>query len=524
MKTQTPSQERATLSTSARTVVIAGPGSGKTATLVERYLRHQEGKNAIITFTANAAKELVSRIESRGGVKPWFCGTLHAFALRLVCLEKPVAVLDEETADALLLQVRDELRCKESMKSLRECISKNAYKTGLAATVGERYVRTLAQNGCTDYDRLLIDALDLLQRVPLELNHLYIDEFQDASEADYAIYEAIHARHRFYVGDPDQAIFRFRGGDNAILLREAERYPDDVVLLEDNFRSTYEVCQAAQRLIERNVERVNKATKTRVFHSGSVEQLTFPTETEEMAFLIGHVRKILPEETLGVLVRYGECRTRVTDSLVAAGVIERPQKEKDPHDWRLTLLTLQLMEAPGNELLAFRWLSEKFGESVAIERRKECRHERYPLRVLLEGSTIQQTLMNAGVGRESMSRVLNAMESAMLTGSFTPAQLVVALRELFHTEEKAQRIRVMTLHGSKGLEFDHVVLPYFEDGLIPGTAGRVRGDCEEERRLAYVGLTRARSTVVITNGRMRRGLWKPGFESTVPSRFADEIL
>lgn len=508
-------EQQALISASAPLIVaIAGPGSGKSFALVQRYLAHP-GKAIVVTFTNAAAAEVSERIRDAGGEAPWHIGTLHGLCLRIISetRERPLTVLDEATADAVLKQCAADVECSASIKALRAALSMEPPPRTCRVAVA-RYRRELAMNGAADYDTLLTDALAIIKagQGP-QVDYLYIDEAQDSGTVDAEIYEALAARVKWYCGDIDQSIYGFRGGSPRHLM-ELTRAPDAYVgTMESNYRSGATICAAAQSLISHNRERVVKRTVSATGTAGAVTVSRYDSETEEISGVLHSIS--FKAGTVAILCRLNSDVNLFRDALRAAGHVEQ-QSESTPRDWQFAALTVALWGDPENQLLARQWARIKHGPN-ADEMIADAARRRQPL--LLLPDNLAMAMDAAHLSVVSRLKIIDAAASvrAGLPRRGDSAAILLAAREALSGPARGTgRIQAMTIHKAKGKEFDHVFLPAFEQEIF-GT-----GDVEEMRRLAYVGITRARHSLHISHASHRRSAYTSRMEPRRPSQFITE--
>lgn len=549
----TPSQRRAIESDHPNILCLAGPGSGKTRTLVERINRlvrdgHAPESMVAITFTQAAAQELQRRLTVRLG----FVGTLHKFMLRAlqtngqaINLSPSLTVLDEQQADQLLEQVAEEERYKGTKKDLQEAVAGNDASTA-AKNVARRFSGVCVASGFLTFDQILRVGLSMiLDHRPFNpLNHrfLFVDEIQDSADIDAAIYEALPIPNKFRVGDTDQAIFAFRGGNVANALVLSRRADVEVITLEENFRSTSQVCQAAQLLIEGNPMRPAKRTvshNTGVYvlngEQRGVSSRSFDTEIAENRYVAGILNKELAVEgacqlTCAVLLRTNALVERWRKALEGFGIpvsaVERVQR---PADWRLALNVIGLLNDPANDILA-RWIVEHHeGTAAAAKAATRAKAERTTINALYfklqDGTAVKDVptaLARFGTSPEAVGQV-----KAALAADDAPAtipELLLALNAQPENQQAGEGVTVCTMHAAKGREWDVVLLPSFEQEVIPGERKSQTDELtEEERRIAFVAVTRARYAVHISWARTRKAQFGGKMVNPKPSQFIKEM-
>lgn len=485
----------------------------------------------VLTFTTAAAKEIQDRL---GAAKLGYAGTLHGYLLGLIqdnwqalgYASRRLAVLDEEQAKELLERTAAELGYKGPKKDLSiEMASHPRSGTpSKAYLVISRYFTQLKENGLITFDTILSQGLSLFKSGLIhQIEYLFVDEVQDASDMDFAIYDAMLVSNRLYVGDPDQSIFSFRGGNvaniNGLLDRNGpgEFLP---ILLEDNYRSDRRITSAANRLIGHNTGRVEKCTYSVSEEPGDV--MVTPCESADGEIRNAtHLLRTLDDQSCAVLLRTNVLVDEWTKALEGFGipVAKRVRTEK-PKDWALAKVVIGLLNDPDNDWLCYRYLFEQHGKTYADSHRLTANASVCSINSLTINlppgtplSAYGVNLARLGVSQESVALVETAIAGlpSKFPLSSTGTDLMAALAEAEHTQEEiGHGVHVGTYHSAKGLEFSCVLLPACEQEIIPGNK---TGDAlQEERRLFYVGITRARHRLFISYARSRKpafGGWKP---------------
>lgn len=552
-----PQQQAAVDSTDPVTIVIAGPGSGKTRTMVER-IRHRIANGAdprrmaVMTFTNAGANELRERL---GDIQLGYLGTLHGYCFRLLqrCggaigyREGGINLLAPDLADELLNQIGAELRYKGSAKSLREA------RDPLAQLCHKEYRHRMKRNNLVDYDGVLTGAIELLERnaFTVDLDELYVDEGQDSGQADWEIYRLLMARFKFIVGDPDQSVFAFRGAYPQGFIDACQQAPTPtVVRLETNYRSGSEICRAADNLIRCNPGRLEKDMKA-VPESGHwnhghgyVYVTNYSTDQEERNGIAEailrqmHEGQTTPGE-IAILCRTHAIRTATEQGLRAYGIPIRQQAARQwPRDLMAALDVLSLCADPRNDLIAMLVLKR-----IAAERSPEATSTAIRNGIWLSvaawpGIFCPSSSDGRKGARESLPDVMALLprfgidkETCGLIGeriSQLP-QAEPTLADLRHDlfnkdqwedEPTIERgVMISTIHAAKGREWDVVFLPAWEEGIVPSL--RRDSDPLEERRLAFVAITRARHLVHISSVQSRRTPFGK-IDQNPPSRFIAE--
>lgn len=545
-------QGAAVESTCDNLLMIAGPGSGKTHTLVARTQRLiEQGASpstmAVITFTNEAANELVKR----AGVQFAYCGTLHGYLLRLlqqfgdrIGLRETISVVDKAMHEELVKEIQAECKAKSlPQRDIKAALNKGPQmlsslqeKGGLdkADTVALCYYQRIVQASMLDYDSILHFGLQLIRDhlTPWDakLLYLFVDEYQDSSTLDDAIYAALPVPEKFFIGDPDQSIYGFRGADVRCILDVSERPEFKTLALEDNYRSDRSITEAAQRLIEHNTNRTHKQTVSVNEAEGSVLAVSFPYELDEAEYLARRIMPIENKNEVAILVRYNAHVEFFRERLKAYGVpMPRVIGASEPKDWSKARLLLSLLCDPENDRLAYSWLVATEGREVADRIKLQALTQYDPINdVVLHLPSIEKVspemaaecLARKSISRESIMRVESAV-AALPDGARLP-ELVAALQYDAAPKVEGEGVTVCTIHSAKGREWDHVFLPAFEQETIPSESSLKAGNVEEDRRLAFVAMTRARHTLTISYSEVRSKQWGRGEDAKQPSQFIAE--
>ena len=528
-------QEQAVHSEASNILLLAGPGSGKTGTIARRIQRLIEAGEppwqiAAITFTNAAAAELQRRIGQPIG----FCGTVHSFCLRIlqkdghrIGLPSRLTVMDKEQDEQTLRRAMDEVGCRASAQAVRDMvghspIGRSGRGVHTAVLAAHRYVKTCRMNGLLSFDLILRETVRLCcDGLHLPHQWLFWDEYQDTTPSQADLARVLPIANKFRVGDPDQAIFGWNGGSiDGIMELQGEA---EVIRLEDNYRSDRRLCAAANRLIAHNKQRIEKCTFPVSQRDGHLEAIAFTNPAAEMAFGATLTGKL--PDSWAILLRYNQHVAEWTSYLEGMGIpVAKRRRSERPADWAFARVCLALLADPENDWLAEQFVKAKHGPECAEAAKLKAVAQGASLNALslhipadLPLNAYSQTLARCGVSQESVALVEQAFDR--LTSESTGADLLLALAEQEqHEPEVGQGVTVTTYHSAKGREWDCVLMPNFEEGLMPGpNAERI----EEDRRLAFVGLTRARHLAAFTWSRTRRGY--SGQEERTVSWFVKEM-
>ena len=631
-----PQQREAVTHADGPLLIFAGAGSGKTRVLTVRIAHLIATKKAwpdrllAVTFTNKAAREMRSRVESlvgEGATKMWV-GTFHATAVRILRREaerigmpSSFVIFDEDDTRAAIKRAMEELRLDPKRyppAALSHAISqaKNELKTPanfpnrsyadeITRRVYESYQALLQRSGGLDFDDLIMKLVEVLQASEDALakwrdrfRHVLVDEYQDTNHAQYVLVNLLAQEHRnvVVVGDDDQSIYRFRGADVRNILDFRKDYPDaHVVRLEQNYRSTQAVLDAAYAVIRRNPERAEKRLWTDRAGGEKVCATQAYNEVEEAEFVADEIERLRKTEKRGysdyaVLYRTNAqsrsfedvlARRRIPYRLVGGIRFWERREVKD------LVAYLRFMSNPRDALSFSRIVSvppRKIG-NVTVEAVTSFARDSEadvlslladPARVPglpraaiapLQGFRAQLESLRAVIGvlrpselvdhvvevmnleqhykdgtPQGEARMENLNELRGLAEDFDdrdPAQgledflaEVALVSDVDAYDENGEGVTLITLHMVKGLEFPVVFMVGMEEGLLPHqralddteekvTVDLAANEMAEERRLCYVGMTRAKDRLYLSCA-FRRHLYgrsQPAF----PSRFLTEI-
>jgi ATP-dependent DNA helicase UvrD/PcrA len=621
-----PAQREAVLATEGPVLVVAGAGSGKTRVLTHRIahlvtacgVKPQE--ILAITFTNKAAGEMKERLEGilgDVGQRMWVM-TFHAACGRILRREAPrLGYRSNFTIYDQADQVRLAKLCLEELDrdpkrfvprgihaqismAKNQLIGPEEYKARVAsfydqtvADVYGLYQRRLHASNAVDFDDLLMLTVEVLERFPearerwqKAFRYVLVDEYQDTNHAQYRLLQLLAGEHRnvFAVGDPDQSIYAFRGADIRNILEFEKDFGEvKTVALEQNYRSTNRILEAANAVIVNNRERKPKELWSELGEGEPVRIVEVEDEHAEARLVVSEIARLVDEGGSGseiavfyrtnaqsrvledVLVRqeipyqviggpkFYE-RAEIKDAVAYLQVIDNPYDAVS-----LTRIANRPRRGIGDASLArLQTFADSQGISVweALERAEDAGVGAAPLKAVDRFRTLMQSSM-AGALELSVPEVL---ERALDRSGYLEAleaertveaqgrtenllELVGVAREYQERAEEptlseflqqlslysdqddlsAERslVTLMTLHNAKGLEFRAVFLIGMEEGIFPHSRSIEEQGLEEERRLAYVGLTRAKERLTLTHA-ASRSLWgSRGYN--LPSRFLDEL-
>jgi DNA helicase-2/ATP-dependent DNA helicase PcrA len=624
-----PAQREAVQASEGPILVVAGPGSGKTRVLTHRvaYLIRYYGVSPYrimaVTFTNKAAREMKERLHKLLGyqvLREITIGTFHAICARILRREaqslpydRDFAIYDTGDQLSLVRQCLRDLNLDDgdnSPRAILDTISRAksqllgpqeyvppSYEYEPAARVYRRYQQLLLENNAMDFDDLLMVTVrllrgyqDVLEKYQRRYRHILVDEFQDTNVAQYVILKLLAGHHRnlFVVGDEDQSIYAWRGADFRNVRRFREDYPDvQVVLLEQNYRSTQTILDAAHSVIARNVQRVAKKLWTDNDPGVPVNLYEAFDEEEEAHYVLHEVRRLAGEDgfdlgDFAVMYRTNAQSRALEEVFVRAGVPYRlvgatrfyeRREIKDvlaylrvihnPRDavslsriinvprraiGRKTLEQLETVAQSNSVSLfeALKLLREDEESPVGargrgkllsfLELMEELIAASRELNVLeLLDLTLDRTGYSEYVrdgsdqGEERWENIKELRTVAQVYSSLpveeslmTFLEEVALVSDVDNLDDQVRAPCLLTLHMAKGLEFPVVFIVGLEEGVLPHSRSMETADeLEEERRLFYVGITRAQRRLHLVYT-FRRALFGRD-ELSEPSRFLGDI-
>jgi len=631
-----PVQQKAVLETEGPLLVFAGAGSGKTRVLTYRmaYLIQEKGvppwNILAVTFTNKAADEMRERVDRLLGrsAKGTWISTFHSACARILRrhieplgFQKNFVIYDEQDQERHLKTVMKELdvdfrmfnprAIQSSIDQLKnEGITPDQYHPSQfnifqkrLALVYQRYQEDLRRNNALDFGDLLTFVAILFRRYPEILKsyqelcrYVMVDEFQDTNLIQYHLIRQIVDGHRniCVVGDDDQSIYRWRGAQVGNILNFGKDFPETkVITLEQNYRSTQNILQAANYMVRQNRSRRAKVLWTENPEGEILTLYVAEDEADEARFVVQKVvetcqpssgsfeRSVLPYRGIAVFYRINAQSRAIEDELVKHQIpytIVGGLKFYERKEIKDVLAYLKLIANPPDGLslkriinVPPRGIGEKTIEkietfsrekglplyegmkqamkedwlTVATKRKVEefirliegFREEAKRLSLseltmaLLRESEYLQKLKDEGTDEaisrmENIDELINVMMELERGGetvsleTFLDKVSLVSDVDLY--EDKGNRVSLMTLHCAKGLEFPLVFIVGMEDGLLPHhRRGDEIEDLEEERRLFYVGMTRAKERLFLSRAE-KRYTFGVG-RANLPSRFLDEI-
>lgn len=614
-------QKQAVFTTEGPVLLLAGAGSGKTGVLMHRiaYLieeKHIDPYNIMaITFTNKAAKEMKERIGKLIGEEGNFVWvmTFHSSCVRFlrrfidrIGFDNSFTIYDSDDQRTLMKKIFKEYdinskvykeravlnaisNCKNELMSPSEYMKSaiDSYEKGLARLY-DLYQSALKKNNALDFDDLICRSVELFEKYPEVLDYyqnrfryIMVDEYQDTNTAQFRLIYLLAQKYKniCVVGDDDQSIYKFRGANIENILSFEERFENvKVIKLEQNYRSTGNILDAANAVIKNNRGRKDKRLWTEGESGENIELRQFQTANEEADNIIKDIKNRARENFRDFAVLYRtnaqsrlleeRCVTLGVPYQLIGGVNFYQRKEiKDVLAYLKTIANgnddialLRIINVPkrgigattiakvvdyanANDISLYdaMSISENAGVGKASEKIKsfidmiEYFREKIDKKAnissiideLLDKTGYIESLYDEGE-IEGESRKENIEELINKSTEYEDGELSLFLEEVSlvadidRMDGNADRITLMTLHGAKGLEFDTVYLAGMEEGLFPSAmSANFKEDLEEERRLAYVGITRAKKNLILTSAKQRMINGETRY--SLMSRFVNEI-
>ena len=620
-------------------LILAGAGSGKTKVLTTRiaYLVRQgvRPKDILaVTFTNKAAKEMKERLGNILGentVKFMWVGTFHGICGRILRenidnynfqsgkrLDKNFSIYDETDSTAVIKQAIKKLNLDDKVyapKLVKTVISnaknkmQDAYtfatfardfKSQKIASIYEEYENTLNNNNAIDFDDMLMLTVKLLEQNAQvreyyfnRFKHILVDEYQDTNLAQYRLVKMLYTnnltevpaeRSLCVVGDVDQSIYSWRGADYTIILNFQKDFKNTkVIKLEQNYRSTANILNVANAIIENNTERVDKVLYSNKGEGEKINYYEAQDEADEANFIVSRIKQDSGGDynRFAILYRTNSQSRALEEACMAASVPYRIYgglKFYDRKEIKDIIAYLKLIYNT-DDSQSFRRIvnvpkraigdttvknlqdyADKFDISLFAAAERIDENNEIPPRtrskikdfaqLILKFKDVQKnyslqefvTLVIEKTGYlaelqaqntpESEADIENLQELVNVAGEFVPEdsdnilgeflQQVALVSDTDNLDNIANNVTLMTLHSAKGLEFPIVFLAGCDEGVFPHQRTfNVPSEMEEERRLMYVGVTRAEEKLYLTSAK-RRQMWGE-YKYYNPSRFIEEI-
>ena len=576
-------QKKAVLQTEGPVLILAGAGSGKTGALTVRIAHLLETgvkpwNILAITFTNKAAKEMRERVEKLVGdtARDMWISTFHSTCVRILRreiqhldYENQFSIYDSDDQEKIMREAFKRLNMsttdksfsvkgamsiishlKEEMTSWEDYaqhVDKNDLKAVRIAKVYQTYQKMLKENNALDFDDLIYKTVllfrqfpDVLEKYQERFRYIMVDEYQDTNTSQYELVAMLAAKYKnlCVVGDDDQSIYGWRGANIRNILDFEKDFPDTTVIkLEQNYRSTKKILEAANAVIHHNQTRKDKTLWTEN-DSGSILHIyKADNEYDECRFV---AEKILELEKQGktrnqmaVLYRTNAQSRAVEDQMVKRGIPYRlfgGVRFYERKEIRDILSYLKVLANPADTIALRRIINvpkRGIGET-SLDKLAAFADE--------NGLSLYGALsrLDEITTDDALNRIQNIDEFVNKAAEYDKAnpegklegflEEVALVADIDSYEEGEETVALMTLHSAKGLEFPYVFIIGMEEGIFPGFRAVMYGgekEIEEERRLCYVGITRAKEELYLTHAksRMQHGIT----QYNPPSRFLKEI-
>ncbi len=619
-------------------LILAGAGSGKTKVLTSRIaymIQHGAvaGKILAVTFTNKAAREMRERLARMVGenvVKYMWVGTFHSICGRILRqdienysfqsgkkLDKNFTIYDETDSLAVIKQAIKKINLDDKVYApkLVKAVISNAknkmqdaytfatfardFKSQNIAKIFEFYENTLNNNNAIDFDDMLLITVKLLEqnaevreKYYKKFQHILVDEYQDTNQAQYQLVKALYTnlqadipetRSLCVVGDVDQSIYSWRGADFRIILNFQNDFKSaKVVKLEQNYRSTANILNAANAIIENNEERVDKVLYSQKGEGEKISLYEAQDEADEANYIVKCIRDTSDNyNQFAILYRTNNQSRALEEALIASGIPYRIYgglKFYDRKEIKDAIAYLKLIYNPDdsqslrriinvpkraigettlkhlqeyadeNDLSLFNAILDvdnistiksgtatKLKDFATLIQKLQEAQKKYSLPeflgLVLERSGYLKELHESNTDEDEI-RIENLQELVNVANEFEPEEednilgeflaQISLVSDIDGMDEIANNVTLMTLHASKGLEFPIIFLAGCDEGIFPSArCSETPSELEEERRLMYVGVTRAENKLYITTAN-RRQMWGE-YKYYTPSRFIEEI-
>lgn len=609
-------QLEAVKATEGPLLVLAGAGSGKTKVLTTRIAYLIKEKNIdpynilAITFTNKAAREMKERIINLIGSVGYSMqiSTFHSFGLsiikdnyELLGYKPNFTILDSDDTLTLIKKILKDMNIdpklynpkaiKNSISSAKnELIDSKKYAkyvgSDFEATVLDvykQYESRLISNNALDFDDLLMKPIELFNNNPSVLKeyqerfkYILIDEYQDTNEAQYLLTKMLSAKYKniCVVGDDSQAIYSWRGANYRNILNFEKDYKDTkTVYLEENYRSTKTILNAANSVIKNNVDKKEKNLWTNNEEGVKITYHKALSEVDEAYYVKDEIKKLIKDgvspSEIAVLYRTNAQSRAMEDAMLESQIpykvigsfyFYNRREIKDLISYLKLIYNndddtslIRIINTPKRgiglktiENLSIKALTNKTSMFNSIDSGKELifknlinelkeKQENLSLTELVDLVLDKSGMKDELVKENSIEadiRLENLEEFKSITRSFEEANGIISLGEFLEQitlvsdmEEHKNNdnvVTLMTIHSAKGLEFENVFLIGMEEGIFPHKNSMdLREDLEEERRLCYVAITRAKKNLYLVNAKKRMIFGETSYN--MPSRFINEI-
>ena len=609
LTTLNPEQRRAAETLNGPVLILAGAGSGKTRALTYRVanlIDHGVPAWSILalTFTNKAAREMKARVQNLIGeekAEEAWISTFHSTCARIlrrdiekIGYNRSFTIYDDDDQQRILKEILKQQNIDDKYLPVREIRGKISdaknrmlmpdewfaksprdRRSSMIHDVMTEYEKRMKAMNALDFDDLLLKTLVLLADHPPVLEYyrrrftyVLVDEYQDTNRTQYELLRLLTAENRnlCVVGDDDQSIYGWRGADIRNILEFENDYPDATVIkLEQNYRSTGNILDAANQVIAHNEGRKDKTVWTEHGAGEKIISYCAQDEREEAAWIIQQIKELkqnginygdiallyrtnaqsrIPEEVLmqaGNILAYMRVIANPADDISLTRIINVPKRSIG--DATVQMLTEQAarQSVPVYAVLADmpddlgsrakKNVTEFFQMMTMLCALKETMGLEEFVDTMIRMTGLEEQYRKEDT-EESLNRIENIQEFRGSVHEFATLgeqptleaylENVALVTDLDRAEDRSGYVTMMTLHSAKGLEFDHVFIPGMEEGIFPSSRSLEEDNrLEEERRLMYVGITRARKRLYLSRASER--MMYNQYSHNPPSRFIEEI-
>ena len=597
-----PQQQEAVQCIDTPLIIIAGPGTGKTRTLTYR-IAHLITENAVapdsmlaITFTNKAAEEMTNRLTGILGpdvARQIVVKTFHAFGAMILQesgtalgLSANFAIISDDDRKSLLKQIAPDLSEKEINQYLAQISDAKNQRVmpeddATLVHLYQQYEAALKKNHALDFDDLIVKPIELLAQNPAVLQTytrrfrwISVDEYQDINMAQYQLLQLLTPpeTNLCVIGDPDQAIYGFRGADRTYFLKFAEDYPHAKTHhLSQNYRSTQLILDASTQVIEKSDENAHLEIWSEFLDKTKLDVYAAPTDKAEAEYVVHQIEQMVggtsyfsidsgrvDDDGLGrtfgdfaVLYRLGALSPDLVEAFERSGIpfqVVGRQSLYEYKEIKTILAYLWFIHTPNSVLHLANILNAdrarfdmtvldefadfaashglSLGEALQSESHQVAHIFSTPQKKYLDRIASFLGELTAQAQTQAVAELVESICDFAIKGRQSEAQAEriqqltqhaatfdnrlaeflesTALRkETDDYDPRADRVTLMTLHAAKGLEFPVVFIVGCEEGLIPYVREGKSFDLEEERRLFYVGMTRAQHKLILTQAKSR---------------------
>lgn len=595
-------------------LVLAGAGSGKTKVLTERIIKLIDTGVSpynilAITFTNKAAKEMKDRISIKldDFSDNIYVGTFHSFGLKVIRenykdlgFDRNISIIDREDMNSIIKKILKELDVDVKLVPIKYVINKisfaknenlspeeyskfmKGYIDETVIKVYSKYVSVLKSNNSVDFDDLLVLPLklfkqnnEILEKYQNHYKYILVDEYQDTNTVQYELCKVLASKYKniFVVGDIDQSIYGWRGANFENILNFEKDYKNSkLIILEENYRSTKNILDAANSVVKHNVKRKEKNLVSTKDIGEKIKYIRCCSEIDEAKTVVDEIKKIVLSgkkySDIGILYRtnaqsrvieeallkenipykvvgsyYFYNRKEIKDLIAYLTLIYNPKDNESLEriinvpKRKIGNKTIEKIREKANELGISMFEAIEDGtaldfKNVILKLMEESKNVNLSdlIDKILEYTGMKSELESIG-GIDSEIRLENLQEFKSIALAFEERGIysleeflenIALVSDFGQYKDTEDCVNVMTLHSAKGLEFDVVFLTGMEENVFPHFRSVDNEDeLEEERRLCYVGITRAKEKLYLLNAKRRTLFGRTDVNS--PSRFVNEI-